>query len=251
LSALLQGALGRPAEAPIEPDNSPASAQRWRLTSASIVWTDRVETPRTAALIFEAILGTPPQLSREGKVPTFTMPCRGLARGNAGGIDLEVALQSSQFSAQITLNADENGSLDLERLERAISVAEGLRSACAWQSLAMACRTLPMTAEAARGAFSQTVGIAPAAPHVASQTYKSIANVPLISPSGDQLHVDLELGLYSLPPHDGSWLEANVVTTWDGLARDASHPPLRALLSQALLDLQGMRAAPWGMDQSA
>ena len=214
-----------------------ARPTNWRLLSASVAWADDVESLRAAADIFEAISGRAPDVIREGRVPTLTLPCRGLALGTLDGTALEVAVQSRQFSAQITLSADGDGELDVETLRRSIAVADGFGGGHVWTSLSIVCRSSSIGADAAMRTFERMTGTTVSDPGVISQSYRRISSIELTSLPGGRMDTELEFGVYPDDLAIGRWIEASVSKTAAPRSR-AGFPGFRALLDAAFDDLE-------------
>ena len=217
----------------------------WRLTSASLAWVDHVESRRAAADIFMAISGRAPDVVREGRVPTLTLPCRGLALGTLNGSALEVAVQSRQFSAQITLSADGDDALDVATLHRSIAVAGGLGGDCAWASLSIVCRSGSIGADAAMRTFERMTGTTLSAPGVVSQSYRRLCSVELTSPDRGKVDTELEFGVYPDDMAVGRWIEAAVSKT-AALRPGDGVTGFRSLLDGALEDLERIDVSPLG-----
>jgi hypothetical protein len=220
-----------------------ARPTNWRLLSASIAWADEVESLRAAADIFEAISGRPPDVIREGRVPTLTLPCRGLALGTLNGSALEVAVQSRQFSAQITLSADGEDELDVETLRRSIAVADGFGGAHAWTSLSIVCRSSSIGADAAMRTFERMTGTTLSDPDVISQSYRRLSSMELTTPHGGKVDTELEFGVYPDDTAVSRWIEAAVSKTAAPRSGDAV-PGFSSLLNGALDDLERLDVGP-------
>ncbi len=238
----------------LAPDPSPAGrsalragagqSDEWLLISAAILWQDTKVIVRSADSLFEAIAGTAPAVSLKNKVPTLTLPCRGLARGAAGGVSLEVTVQSNDYSTQITLNADDAAGVSREPLERAVLLAQGFGAPSAWRTLKLTCRTPLMDAEAARIAFCRTTGIELAAAQVTSQKYVCSERSEIGGADAGQFQSDLELGAYP-EPDGGSWLEALVSASWTSGGVGPVDFAWPELLARATRRLEGLGANPW------
>ena len=234
-----RGPPGRPADDRAET----ARPANWRLLSASVAWADEVESRRAAADIFEAISGRAPDVIRQGRVPTLTLPCRGLAMGTLEGSALEVAVQSLQFSAQITLSADEDGKLDIDTLHRSVAVADGFGGTHAWRSLSIVCRSSSIGSDAAMRTFERMTGTPLSAPGIVSQSYRRLSSIELPSSHGGKVDTELELGVYPDDMAVGRWIEAAVSKTAAPRSGDPV-PGFRYLLNGLLDDLEGIEVGP-------
>ena len=180
-------------------------------------------------------------------MPTLTLPCRGLALGTLNGSALEVAVQSRQFSAQITLSADEDGELDVDTLVRSITVADGFGGAHAWTSLSIVCRSAGIGADAAMRTFERMTGSALSDPDVVSQSYRRLSSIDLTSPHSGKVDTELEFGVYPDDLAAGRWIEAAVSKTAARRGPDKV-PDFRALLDGALDELNRIDVSPLRAD---
>ncbi len=218
------------------PSATPAAFAAWRLIGASLHWADPTPSPRSAEGLYRQICGRDPQVSLRGRLPTFSLPCRELARGVGAGLSLEVSVQGHDYASSVVLaEGDEQGPL-LDVLQRAIDATDGLDGAGAWRTLTLDCRATGLPAADATGLFCAISGVSgTAATAFAAQSYRRCSEV---AGEAFRLAAEMEVSLVSRKSVAEHLLAVELALTAN---RDVPHQPLASwenLLDHSLGELQ-------------
>ena len=208
----------------------------WRLIGATLHWADPTPAPRSAEGLYRQISGRAPQVSLRGRLPTFSLPCRALARGVGAGLSLEVSVQGHDYASSVVLAEGEEPGQLLEALQRAIDATDGIDGAGAWRTLTLDCRATGLPAADATGLFCAISGLSgSAATAFAAQSYRRCTEV---AGEAVRLAAEMEVSLIARRPAADHLLAVELALTAN---RDVPHDPLASwedLLDHGLGELQ-------------
>lgn len=208
----------------------------WRLIGASLHWADPTPAPRSADGLYRQICGRDPQVSLRGRLPTFSLPCRELARGMGAGLSIEVSVQGHDYASSVVLAEGEEPGPLLEALQRAIDATDGIDGAGAWRTLTLDCRATGLPAADATGLFCAISGVSgSAATAFAAQSYRRCTE---FAGEAVRLAAEMEVSLIARRPAADHLLAVELALTAN---RDVPHDPLASwenLLDHGLGELQ-------------